>query len=87
MTHKYIPSLEGEPDADYPIANWSDSKMEELWLGKTGRLYLGEAGVEDIGVFKGIIDAIGSLPVHEISQVSRWRGSQVLRYDRSRRLF
>lgn len=86
MTYKYIPSLEGEPDADYPIANWSDTKMEELRLGKSGRIFFGDAGEEDIGAFKGVIDAIGSLPVLEISQVSHWRGSQVLRHDRSRRL-
>jgi len=86
MTHKYIPSLEGEPDADYPIANWSDSKMEELWLGKSGKIFLGDAGEEDIGVFNGVIEVIRSLPVREISQVSHWKGSQVLRYDRSRRL-
>jgi acetoacetate decarboxylase len=86
MTHKYIPSLEGEPDADYPIANWSDAKIEELWLGKSGRIYLGDGGEEDIGVFRVVIDSIGSLPVQEISQVSHWKGSQILRYDRSRRL-
>jgi acetoacetate decarboxylase len=86
MTHKYIPSLEGEPDADYPIANWSDTKMEELWLGKSGKILVGDAGEEDIGVFKEVLDAIRSMPVQEISQVSHWKGSQVLRYDRSRRL-
>lgn len=86
MTYKYISSLEGEPDASYPIANWADLKMEALWLGKSGRIFYGEAGVEDIGLFKGIIDAIGSLPVLEVSQASHWRGSQIVRLDRSRRI-
>ncbi len=86
MTYKYISSLEGEPDASYPIANWADSKMEALWLGKSGSIFFGETGEEDIGLFKGIIDAIRSMPVLEVSQVLHWRGSQIMRLDRSRRI-
>jgi acetoacetate decarboxylase len=86
MTYKYISSLEREPDASYPIANWSDSTIDDLWLGKSGSIYFGEAGEEDIGLFKSIIDAIDSLPVLEISQVSHWKGSQIMRLDRSRRI-
>jgi acetoacetate decarboxylase len=86
MTYKYIPSLNGKPDAAYPIANWSDTKLDELWLGKSGTILLGDAGTKEIGVFKGVIDAIRSLPVLKIAQVSHWKGSQVLRHDRSHRL-
>ena len=86
MTYKYIPSLNGAPDAEYPIANWSDTKMDELWLGKSGKIHLGDAGMKEIGVFKGVIDALRSLPVLEITQVSHWKGSQVLRHDKSHRL-
>ena len=87
MTYKYIPSLEGEPDADYPVANWSDTKMDELWLGESGSISFSDPSEASIGVFKKVIDAMRSMPILEISQVSHWKGSQVLRHDRSQRLF
>jgi acetoacetate decarboxylase len=87
MTYKYIPSLKGVPDADYPVANWSDTKMDELWLGDSGSLSFGDPSVADIGVFTMVVDAVKSLPFLEVDQVSHWKGSQVLRSDRSRRLF
>ena len=87
MTYKYIPSLEGKPDADYPVANWSDTRMDELWLGESGNISLGNPTMASIGVFKKVVDALESLPVLEINQVSHWKGSQILRHDRSRRLF
>jgi len=87
MTYKFIPSLEGAPDADYPVANWSDTKMDELWLGESGNISFGDPSEAGIRIFKKVIDAIKSLPILAVDQVSHWKGSQVLRHDRSRRIF
>jgi acetoacetate decarboxylase len=86
LAYKYIPSLDGPPDADYPTISKNDTKIEELWLGKSGEIYFGNTGVEDIGRFKPLIDAIRALPVRKLTQTLRLRGSMVLRYDISRRL-
>jgi acetoacetate decarboxylase len=84
--YKYIPSLDGPPDADYPTVMWSDSKIEELWLGESGEMYFGNPGEEDISFFARVVDALKSLPVLQVTQTSWSRGSMVLRYDKCRRL-
>lgn len=84
--YKYIPSLDGPPDADYPTIMWSDVEIEELWLGNSGEIYFGDPGEEDISFFSRVVDALKSLPVLEVTQTSRSRGSMVLRYDKCRRL-
>jgi hypothetical protein len=86
LGHKYIPSLDGPPDADYPTITWNDNKVDRLWLGKAGELGFGTAGVEDIGPVRTLLDALATLTIEEPVQALHFRGSSVLRYDRSRRL-
>jgi len=86
LGYKYTPSLEGPPDAAYPTVLRSDTKLEHLWLGKLGQLFFGDASEEDIGVGKRIVDASKTLPIRQVTQTARFRGSQVLRNDLSGRL-
>jgi acetoacetate decarboxylase len=81
--YKYISSLNGPPDADYPTIMWNDTSIEHLRLGKNGEFYFGSPSVQDIGDFKPIIDALRSLPVRKINQTVYWRGSMVLRNDKN----
>jgi acetoacetate decarboxylase len=84
--YKYIASLHGEPDADYPTIMWNDVNIEELWLGSSGELYFGDPTQQDIGDFKPLIDALKSLPVRKITRTVHWRGSMVLRNDKNGRI-
>jgi hypothetical protein len=84
--YKYIASLNGPPDADYPTVMWSDNKLDQLWLGNSGELYFGSATEQDIGYFRPIMDALESLPVRQVTQVAHSRGSMVLRNDKNGRI-
>jgi acetoacetate decarboxylase len=84
--YKYIASLDGPPDADYPTIMWSDNKIDHLRLGKSGEFYLGGPTESDIGHFRPLIDALKSLPVHNVTQTAYSRGSMVLRNDKNGRL-
>lgn len=84
--YKYIASLNGPPDADYPTIMWNDINMENLWLGKSGELYFGNPTEKDIGDFKPVLDALKSLPIRKIMQTVHWRGSMVLRNDKNGRI-
>jgi acetoacetate decarboxylase len=84
--YKYIASLDGPPDADYPTIMWSDSNIERLLLGNKGRYYIGNPSEEDIGDFKPIVDALKSLPVKKVVQVAYTQGSMVLRNDKNGRI-
>ena len=86
MGYKYIPSLDGPPDADYPTVYWNDYKFAELWLGKKGELFLSSLGEKDIGMSAKILDALKTLPVLEVTQTVHGRGSMVLRWDKYKRL-
>jgi len=86
LAYKYIPSLDGPPDANYPTLCRNDTRIEQLWLGKSGTVYFGNAGKDDIAEIKSVIDAIKTLPVRRLSQAVHLRGSSVLRYDLFRRL-
>ena len=84
--YKYIASLDGPPDADYPTIMWNDTDIEHLWLGKDGEFYFGNPSVQDIGEYAPIIDALKSLPVRKVVQTVHWRGSMVLRNDKNGRI-
>jgi acetoacetate decarboxylase len=84
--YKYIASLDGPPDADYPTIMWNDVSIEELRLGNQGEFFLGNPSEQDVGDFKPLVDALRSLPVRRVSQTVHWRGSMVLRNDRNGRL-
>lgn len=86
LGYKYSPSLEGPPDAAYPTILRNDTTLDQLWLGNAGQLFFSDAGDEDIGISKKIVDVLKMLPVRQVTQTSRFYGSQVLRTDLSGRL-
>ena len=84
--YKYIASLGGPPDADYPTIMWSDSRIDELKLGNDGEFYIGNPTDQDVGEFGPITDVLRTLPVLEVKQVAHSRGSMVLRNDKNGRV-
>ena len=84
--YKYIASLEGPPDADYPTAMWTEKKIDELRLGTKGSYYIGNPTEDDVGSLKPFVDALKTLPVRKVLQTGYSRGSMVLRYDKCGRL-
>lgn len=84
--YKYIASLNGPPDADYPTIMWNDVHIEQLWLGKSGEWYFGTPTEQDISFFKPLLDALKSLPLRQVTQTVHWRGSMVLRNDKNGRI-
>jgi hypothetical protein len=86
LAYKYIPSLDGPPDAEYPTITVNDTKLEKLWRGKSANLWFGGAGVDDLGHARPLLDALATLTAVRPVQTVYFRGSSVLRYDLSRRL-
>jgi len=84
--YKYIASLNGPPDADYPTIMWSENQLDHLQLGTSGELYFGNPTEKDIGQYQPILDALKSLPVRSVIQTAYSRGSMVLRNDRNGRI-
>jgi acetoacetate decarboxylase len=84
--YKYIASLDGPPDADYPTIMWSDNKIEQLKLGKQGEFFIGDPSEYDIGYFKPFLDALKSLPVLKVIHTAYSQGSMVLRNDKNGRI-
>jgi len=86
LAYKYIPSVDGPPDADYPTITRNDIKINDFWMGSQGTLYFGSANEEDIGLTANVIKALKTLTIVKIEQVLHFKGSAVLRFDQSRRL-
>lgn len=86
LGYKYIPSLDGPPDADYPTITWNNTKIDELYFSKTAEIFLGAADPAEIGDTGRVVAAIRSLPIIKLERAAHFRGSAVLRYDLSRRL-
>jgi acetoacetate decarboxylase len=86
LGYKYIPSLEGPPDAAYPIATPSDVTYKEHWTGVEGRVYYGDPSHEDVSFNKAILDAVKSLEIKSILGVSRTYSSTLLRGDLAKKL-
>jgi acetoacetate decarboxylase len=86
LGYKYIPSLDGPPDAEYPTISYNNTKIEKLWLGRSAQIKFGSAGVEDIAHARSLLDALATLSIVKPVQALHFRGSSVLRYDLSRRL-
>jgi len=84
--YKYIASLNGPPDADYPTIMWNDVDIADLWLGKDGEFYFGNVTKQDIGDFEPIIAALRTLPVRSVKQAAHSRGSMILRNDKNGRI-
>lgn len=86
LGYKYIPSLDGPPDAEYPTLSYNETEINELWFSKSGKLKFGNATVNEIGQISVLVDALKTLPVRKVKQALHFQGSAVLRYDLSRRL-
>jgi len=86
LGYKYIPSLDGPPDAEYPTVIHNEIRLEKLWMGKKAALRFGMARYEDIGVVKNLLDALATLTIIRPVQTLHFKGSAVLRYDLARRL-
>ncbi len=86
LGYKYIPSLAGPPDVEYPTVTYNNSRLDKLWMGKKASLRFGIARQEDIGVVKNLVDALATLTVIRPVQVVHFIGSSVLRIDLSHRL-
>ncbi len=86
LGYKYIPSLEGPADVEYPTVTCNNSHIDKLWMGKKASLRFGIARQEDIGVVKNLVDALATLTVIRPVQVVHFTGSAVLRLDLSHRL-
>ena len=86
LCYKYIPSLDGPPDADYPTMTKNDVKIDKLWLGNSGKIFYGSPGFEDVSFTKNIVDTLKTLKLNEVVQAAHIYGSTILRYDLSRRL-
>jgi len=82
----YIPALDGPPDADYPTVTRDDVKINNLWMGKEGRIYFGSPTESDIGLVMNVIEALKALEVVKIERALHFKGSAVLRFDQSHRL-
>ena len=86
LCYKYIPALDGPPDASYPTLWKMDTHLNQLWMGKTGEVYIGNPSEEDVSYYAQITTVLAALPVRKVIQAIRARGSGVLRYDLYRRL-
>jgi len=86
LGYKYIPCMDGPPDAAYPNMLPNELKIEQFWMGKSGEVFYGDPKEKDIGLSVRILDALKTLPVREVTQTFRLRGSGFLRSDLSRRL-
>lgn len=86
LGYKYIPSLEGPPDAAYPISTPGEVTIEQLWLGQTGGLSYGDPEAAGAPFIEAAVDMLKTLPVRQVTGVSRSRDSFILRSDISRRL-
>jgi acetoacetate decarboxylase len=86
LCYKYIPSLDGPPDANYPTMSKNDVKIEQLWLGKSGKIFFSSPDYEDVAYTKHVVDNLKTLKFNEVVQTAHICGSSVLRYDLSRRL-
>ena len=84
--YKYIASLNGPPDADYPTIMWNDSHIDDLWMGKSGELYFGNPTQKDISYYHPMIGALKTLPVRSVKMATHSIGSGVLRNDKNGRI-
>jgi acetoacetate decarboxylase len=86
LCYKYIPALDGPPDASYPTLWYMDTIAEQLWFGDTGKVYLGNPLEEDVSYYANLVAVLSNLPIKKVRQVIRAQGSGILRYDLYRKL-
>lgn len=76
--YKYIASLNGPPDADYPTVMWSETEIERLWFGATGEFHIGNAREQDIGLLAPAFEVLRSLPARKVLRAAHLFGSMAL---------
>jgi len=86
LGYKYVPALDGPPDADYATTTRNDVKVDRFWMGSEGSLTFGSPSEAEVGPTVHIVEALRSLPVIQVEQALRFQGSAVLRFDQSHRL-
>lgn len=87
LFYKYIPSLDGPPDANYPNILPSDIKIDELWMGNSGMVSFGDPSKSDLPKqLVRLLEAMNTLPVRQVTRTMRYRGSMFIRDDLCRRL-
>ena len=86
LGYKHVPSLDGPPDASYPMIVWNEIEIDRLLFAQRGSVTFGTPGDDDLGQLAGITRVLNTLPLGEMVFASHARGSAVLRMDRSHRL-
>lgn len=61
---KYVPGLDGVPDADYPVAMYTSAKFTDLWRGE-GDVEFGTPTRTEAPYSASIVEILGRLPVLE----------------------
>lgn len=85
--YKYIPSLEGPPDAAYPTSMPVELTTEARWTTKNGRILFGESSDKDVSrLISRVVNGVKKLTGGELLSGTRETGSLVLRLDLARRL-
>lgn len=83
---KYIPALDGPPDADYPLAVVNELQIDRMAIARSGALKFGQAGSADISVVSTLLDAFRTLTPTGPAQGMHLLGSSVMKGGLSRRL-
>jgi acetoacetate decarboxylase len=90
LTYKYIPSVIGPPDVEYPMIFPSEMKIEELWRGKSAELSFSDTEKFRANNFPKywckLVEVLNTLPMLSTTELIRFKGSSVLRADLCRRL-
>jgi acetoacetate decarboxylase len=90
LTYKYIPTVIGPHEVEYPMVFPSDIKIEELWRSRSGELSFGDPSKFRENNFPKwwvrLVEVLNTLPVRSINQCVRFSGSSVLRADLCHRL-
>ncbi len=84
--YKYIDSLNGPPDADYPTVMWSEADIERLWFGSTGEFQVADTSKQEIGFFAPTFQVLRSLPVRKVLRTGHMFGSMTLLTEKNGRL-
>jgi len=86
LGYKHVPSIDGPPDASYPMVVWNEVELEELWLGDSAAIRFGVVDESDIDQLAAIPRALRTLPIGDLVFASHAKGSAVLRMDLSHRI-
>ncbi len=84
--YKYIDSLNGPPDADYPTVMWSQVNIERLWFGSNAEFKIADTSRQEIGFFAPSFQALRVLPVRKVLRTGHMFGSMALLTEKNGRL-